>query len=310
LPSSNSLDDAAGPRHLPASGLVLLAALTLLWGLNWPAMRVILAEMPPWHFRVLCLGAGGGALLLVAWLRGRPIAVPRAERWPLVASSLTGITGWHMLTAFGLMLIEAGRASIIAFTMPVWVAILAGPVLGERIDRRHWTALALGVGGLGLLILPAMGRIGAAPLGSLFVLGGAWSWAVGTLILKRRAWSIPAVSMAGWQLLIGGAPVVLGAIVFESDVSIVPVLAAMSPRALWALVFTLTLPMVLCQFAWFRLVELFPANIAAISTLAVPVVGLASGWLLLGEQIGMADVLAMALVVMALALVLVIHRKK
>jgi drug/metabolite transporter (DMT)-like permease len=92
-------------------------------------------------------------------------------------------------------------------------------------------------------------------------------------------------------------------------VEFLPALAALSPSALGWLVFTLTLPMVFCQFAWFRLVELLPANVAAVSTMAVPVVGLASGWLLLGEQVGGTDVVAMTLVVTALALVLIFSNK-
>ncbi|MSP89740.1 MAG: EamA family transporter [Alphaproteobacteria bacterium] len=155
---------SASPRRLSSGALVMLAALTLFWGLNWPAMRVIVAELPVWHFRVMCLAIGGLTLLAVAWLRGLPVAVPRGQVLPLVLSALIYMAGWHMLTALGLMLIEAGRASIIAFTMPLWAAVMAGPVLGEHIGTRRWLALALGVGGLGLLILPAIGRIGASPL--------------------------------------------------------------------------------------------------------------------------------------------------
>lgn len=301
--------NSASPRRLSAGALAMLAALTLFWGLNWPAMRVIVAELPVWHFRVMCLAIGGLVLLAVAWLRGLPVAVPRAQIPPLIAAALIYMTGWHMLTAVGLMLIEAGRASIIAFTMPLWAAAMAGPFLGERIGMRRWLALALGVGGLGLLILPAMGRIGASPLGAAMELGAAWCWAIGTIIVKRQAWSIPAVTMAGWQLLIGLVPITIGAAIFESDVDFLPALAALSPTAVGWLIFTLALPMVFCQFAWFRLVELLPANVAAVSTLAVPVVGLASGWLLLGEQVSGTDVIAMALVVVALALVLVVSNK-
>lgn len=297
------------PRGLSAGALAMLAALTLFWGLNWPAMRVIVAELPVWHFRVLCLGIGGVTLLAVAGLRGLPVAVPRAQIPPLVLSALIYMTGWHMLTALGLMLIEAGRASIIAFTMPLWAALMAGPFLGEHIGMRRWLALALGVGGLGLLILPAIGRIGSSPLGALMVLGAAWSWAIGTVIVKRQAWSIPAVTMAGWQLLIGLGPIVIGTAILESDVAFLPALAALSPRAMGSLIFTLALPMVFCQFAWFRLIELLPANVASISTLAVPVVGLASGWLLLGEQVSGVDVAAMILVVVALGMVLLAPKK-
>jgi len=284
----------------------MLAALSLFWGLNFPAMRVVLVEMPPWHFRILCLYVGGGALLTIAAARGLPVAVPRESWFALAASAVVYMTGWHMLTAFGLMMIDAGRAGIIAFTMPLWAAIFAGPVLGERIDGRRWLAVASGIVGLLVLVLPAMDRIGASPLGSFLILCAAWCWCGGTLIVKSRRWTIPAVTMAGWQLLIGGVPIVAGALVFEWDVSMVSALSDLSVRTWTTMAFVLAIPMVFCQFAWFRLVELLPANVAALSTLTVPVVGLIASWLLLDEYLSSTDLAAMALIIAALALVLIV----
>jgi len=214
-----------------------------------------------------------------------------------------------MLTAIGLQSVDSGRGGILAFTMPLWAAILAGPVLGERLDIRRWSAVSIGIAGLALLVLPAIDRPGASPFGSLIILGASWGWCLGTLILKKYTWSIPAVSMAGWQLLIAVVPIVGGMSIFEADVSFRVTLSDMSQRAWLWLAFTLSVPMVFCQFAWFRLVELLPANIASLCMLAVPVVGLVSGWLILDEVVTLTDVMAMGLIVTALALVLIVPAK-
>ncbi|HYH36692.1 MAG TPA: DMT family transporter [Azospirillum sp.] len=145
-------------------GIALLASLTLFWGVNWPAMKLAVNDIDPWTFRTLCLVAGGAGLLLIARLSGsRRIAIPRADLMPLLLASLLNVTGWHLGTAFGLTFMGAGRASIIAFTMPVWASLFGVVLLGERLTRARVAGLALGVAGLGFLLVPEVGKIGASP---------------------------------------------------------------------------------------------------------------------------------------------------
>jgi drug/metabolite transporter (DMT)-like permease len=283
-------------------GYVLLGSLTLFWGLNWPTMKIVLDEMPVWTFRSLCLIAGGGALLIVARLSGRSLRVPTSEIWPLIVCAVFNIVGWHLFSGYGVSLIESGRAAIIAFTMPVWAAVLGWFMLGERLTRTALIGLALGVIGLAVLMGPDLAHLGAAPLGALFMLGAAVSWAAGTVLMKRYTWSIPVGVLAGWQLLIGAVPVTIGAVVIDPLTN--PL--AMSGTALAALVYVLAMPMAFCHWAWFAVVRLFPAAIAAAGTLAIPVVGVLSGVIMLGEPLGWREVSALVLVCAALVFVLLI----
>ncbi len=294
--------DAAKRRsgELPPAGFLLLAALTLFWGSNWPAMKIILGELSPWGFRLLCLLPAGCALLAIARLSGLELRVPRRERGPLLLCAVFAITGWHLLTAHGVSLIPAGRAVIIAFTMPLWAALMAVPLLGEALTRRKLLGLGLGLGGLACLLGPEVVVLGTAPLGSLLVLLAAFSWALGSLLLKRFAWTTPTIVLAGWQLLAGGLPVTLGALLLEG----VPDPTRLSAGAQLALVYTIAFPMIFCHWAWFKLVGLFPATIAAIGTLAIPVVGVFASALLLGEAVGPAEILALVLVCLGLAVAL------
>ncbi len=284
----------------PLAGYLLVAALTLFWGLNWPSMKVALQEVPVWPFRALCCGFAGIGMLLVARIGGHRLIPGRGELLPLAVCSAGNVTAWHLFTAYGLLEIGAGRASIIAFTMPLWLALLTILVLREPPSGRQLLALVLGLAGLAALTLPDLARLRAAPLGVLYILGAAIAWAIGTIVLKRTRWSMPTVSLTAWQLLAGGAPIILGTLLFHPPFD----WTSLSPRGLAAVAFTLLLPMLICQWVWFKIVEIFPPSVAGLSTLAIPVVGVLSGALLLGEPVGLAEMAALALVLPALALVL------
>lgn len=292
----------AATQTIPLAGIALLLSLGLFWGLNWPGMKIALNEIPVWWFRVMSVGAGAFGLLVIAFV-GSGVTRPRpGEMRQLLICSAFAIVGWHLLTGYGVSLMPAGRASIIAFTMPVWATILGTLMLGERLTWTKIVGLALGVAGLGVLIGPDIAVVGSAPSGAFFMLGASLSWAIGTVLFKKYAWSSPITAVTGWQLLIGAIVITPGAILLEP----VPDLTALSTDAIIALIYLFALPMVFCQWAYFKLVRMVPAGIAAISTLAVPVVGVFSSALILGEPVGLPEILAMFLICMALLVVLVV----
>lgn len=284
----------------PLSGIAMLALLALLWGSNWPAMKSALFEIPPWTFRSIGLVIGGVGLLSIARLVGHSVAIPRHSVVMLLVISLFNITIWHVLSAYGLTLIEAGRAVIIAFTMPLWAVLLSSFILKDRLTARRIAALTLGLAGLAVLIGPELRALGAAPLGAFFMLAAAVSWALGTVLMKSREWTMPILALTGWQLLIGSVPVAVGMVLFEDAVD----LTIVSSRGLIGLAYTIVVAMFICHTMWFALVRVLPAAVAALGTLAIPIVGVYSSALVLGEQIGAREVIALCLVVAALAVAL------
>ncbi|HSK41852.1 MAG TPA: DMT family transporter [Arenibaculum sp.] len=282
--------------------MLLLAGIGLFWGLNWPAMKLAMAEIEPWTFRALGLAVGGVWLLMLGRAWGGRLAVPRADLVPLVWVSLLNVSGWQICSALGLSLMPAGRASIIAFTMPLWAVLLGIVLLGERLTAARAAGLALGLAGMAALLGPDLDRVAAAPAGVLLMLTAAVSWAAGTVALKRVRWHMRAMQLAGWQLLIGSLPAAAGALAFGEPAS----LAGAGWVSWSALAYTCALAMVWCHWAWFRVVELFPAGVAAIGTLLVPVVGVLSSALILDEPIGTPEITALALVLASLTLVLIV----
>ena len=193
-----------------------------------------------------------------------------------------------------------GRAAVLAFTMPVWATGLAILVLGETVTPRRFAGLALGMGGMVLLILPAVEALGAELFGTILMLAAAISWAVATIIVKAYDWSVSPLVLAGWQFLLGSVPLAITAF------------ALGEPRTLFdldrstgfVLAYSAVVPMIFCQAVFFMIVRRLPAALASMSTLLVPLVGVFTSALLINETVGPAEVGALVLVLCAMLMIL------
>ncbi|WP_332682727.1 DMT family transporter [Bosea sp. (in: a-proteobacteria)] len=289
----------------PARALLLVPLLGLLWGFNWPAVRISLTEIAPWTLRAGGMSFAGLVLVAVALVRGVPLSVPRRQ-WPrLIVAGFLSIAAFNVLLAFAQLMAPTSRAAILTFTMPIWATLLALPLLGERFDRRRLLGLGLGIAGLACLGLPLI-RSGQFSPGLALALLAALSWALGTIVTKRWPVSAPALAIAAWQLLIGGAVAGLGMLVFEG----IPVPKALSPPVLTALGFHIVGAQALAYFLWFVVVARLPAGIASLGTLMVPAVGVLGSVLLLGERPTATDWLGLALVVAASGAIMIPASRK
>ena len=288
------------PDHLPRRLWWVLAGLTLAWGFNWTALKVALSEVPPWTFRSLCLGLGSAVLFAALRAGGQRLALPRGQWGRLWLLALLNITSWNMLVAFGVGMIPSGRAAIVAYTMPVWAVPLSVWLLGERITGARLAGLVLGLCGLALLLGESIASLGEAPLGSLLVLGAAISWALGTVLQKRFPVGLPVGLYTAWIMLLGGVPIFAGALVFEdwralASVSLLPALGT---------VYNVLIAFAFAHWAWIKIATSVPVGVFSISMQLIPVVGVLSGMLFLGERPSWAEYAALALVLAALLTVL------
>ncbi len=307
--ASNPVDDDTSPvgvhDPLPRLGLILLAAVTLGWGSSWAAMKTVLMEMSPWGFRTISILPAGLLLILIARASRISLLVPSGRWGALTVSSLLNITGWHMFSAFGLEYLPAGRAALVAYTMPLWASLLAVIVLGEALTRRLVTALALGMAGVWVLLSGDLTAIGAAPQGIAFMLAAALSWGAGVVYLKWVDWRMPTISVAAWQLVLGSIPVVVvSGIIGEWRP---PPLSAVG---LFALIYTILIPITFCTYAYTKVIRLFPAHISAIGTLLIPVIGVLGGAVLLGESLSWREAAAIGFIVSALTLILLVPARR
>jgi drug/metabolite transporter (DMT)-like permease len=289
---------AISPR-LPQAALWLIIGLNIFWGLNWPMIKLAVNEMPVMSFRAFCVYGGAAGLFAIALASRQSLAVPRGA-WPvLLLCALFNITCWHLLGAWGVSLLNSGRAAILGFTMPLWAVVFGALLLGERITARRLGGLVLGMVAMALLFSSEISSARAAPVGTFAMLGAALSWAVGTVIMKRWPLRMPAAAFTAWQFALGGIPMFAGALLFDLDK-----LHPVSVSASIGLAYTIVIAFVFCHWAWVRLIAIVPAGVASLSILGVAPVGVFSGMLILGESPHWQDFAALALVVAAIASVL------
>ena len=292
-------------QRMPKSLWWPLIGLTFAWGFNWTAMKVALAEFTPWIFRSLCIFFGALVLFGVARASGHSLRVTRPLWAKLAVLAFFNVTCWNMLVAFGLTMIPSGRAAILAFTMPVWSVPLSAWLLGEKITLRKIGALMLGMTGMALLIGEDLAVLGRAPLGALLALGAAFTWAIGTVLQKRWPLGLPMGTYTAWTMLLGGVPVFIGTLVFER--------AAWHPvgnGALLALLYNIFVAFAFAYWAWFRIASTVSVTVSSISVLSVPIVGVLSGFVFLGERPSLQEYAALLCVVLAVLAVNLPARKR
>ena len=284
--------------RLSPSGLVLLALVTLGWGFAWPFIKIVLAEVPPLTFRGACLLIGGGGILVLTRVTGHSLRVPARYWGRLLGLAVFNIVGWNLFVVYGIARLPSGRAALLGYTMPLWSAVFAVWLLGDRLTARRVGSLALGMAGVALLLAGDLAGMARAASGVALMLAAAVSWALGVVLLKRFALPIATGALTGWMMLAGGVPFVAGAIALEHE-RWHPV----SSSAVIGLLYSAIVAFMFCYWAWNRLVLMVPVAVSSVASLATPVVGVVSGILLLGEPLTWHEVAAGACILAAIALV-------
>jgi len=286
--------------HITATALFPVAVLALIWGCNWPVLKMGVTEIAPLTFRALTLPFAGLGLLAIAGMSGASIRLPRPLWGKVALLALFNIAGWNGLLLFGVQQLPAGRSAILAFTMPVWSVLFSLALLHEPLSKRKGAGMALGVLGLGVLLGEDIRHLQRAPTAALFIVGAAISWALGTVLLRKWRLPVPQNTLSGWLMLVGWMPLALLAPYFAPAGSL-----AMPSAAGWfAIFYNIFLAGMFAHWAWFTLARTLPVVVSSMSSLPVPIVGVFAGMLVLGERPGPPEWMALALVVAAMVAVL------
>jgi drug/metabolite transporter (DMT)-like permease len=278
----------------------MVVLMGVLWGMNWPAVKFMLTELPPITMRAIAFPSAALLLGMIARTLGHRLCPPRRELLPMLLAGLFVIFGFNIGSTFGQVFTQTSKAAIIAYTMPAITAALAVVFLKERLHLRLVLALLIGMAGLAVLASRDFSALLRDPTGPGIMLAAALSWSIGNIALKSRTWTLSPLAMAMWFFAISSVlawPLVL---IFEpladQHMPSLPVLLTLGYHILG--------PMVVCYLLWTVLLGRLPATVAAISTLTAPIVGVSSAVVLLGDELTWQIVTALALIVGSIALTL------
>ena len=281
-------------------GLVFLAVASVGWGLNFPIMKHLLTEWPPLSSRGLSGIVGAAALALIALARRQSLDVPRQMWSRLALVSLLAIGGWTAFMGLALLWLSASEAAVLGISIPVWVALLAWPILGERLSLLRAVSLTIALAGITVLIGGNGVEASLAKLpGLLCALAGAVCVALGTVLTKHFPLAMPPLALAAWQVGIGCLPIAVVGLVVEQ-----PHLAALSGIGWASMIYMTLIQFCLCYVCWFAALERLPAATASIGTLLVPVVGVLAAGAMLHEPLGLREISALVFTLGGVALAL------
>jgi drug/metabolite transporter (DMT)-like permease len=287
----------AKARIAPA-GLMFLAITSIGWGFNWPVTKYLISELPPLTLRGATGVIGASLLAILALMRGQSLKV-RRDLWPrLVLAAVLNVMGWMVLMGLALLWLPASEAALIAYTMPVWASLLAWPVLGERPTVLRTLALVMAFAGLAAI----MGGNGVTASltklpGILMALVGAMGFALGTVLEKKLPLQLPPIPAAAWQIGIGCFPIAVIGVLFETshwnDVT---------PTGWLLLFYSTVIQFCVAYVSWFAALARLPASVAAIGTMAVPVIGVLASAVALHEPLGVGQIAALVFTLAGVAL--------
>lgn len=280
--------------------LLAFAAIYIVWGSTFLAIRYTTATIPPLMAAGLRVLVGGA--LLYGYLRARGVPAPSWRSWSVAAVSGGMLfVGCHGVLGWASQRVPTGVSALLTATISLWMVVL-GAVRARTMPNR-WVAFGLVLGFAGLLPLIRPDRVGGHVdvLASVALVLGALSWAAGSLYARGRLLPRAPLQAAAMQMFAGGVLLILlsGAVGEWSALN----LAHVTERSLVSLAYLIVVGSIVTFGAYVWLLQ--HASAASVSTYAFvnPVVALLLGWLFGGEGLSVRTLVATALIVIAVAMI-------
>ena len=250
-----------------------LCLIYLIWGMNWVVMKTANTFFPPITFVAYRFLFGALVLLSVwFWLH---LPLPKKKYWPWIF--LTGILqmGLNNIAAqTSMMTLGAGMVSVLNYSMPVFAAVMAHFLLGERLNWRKGAGIVLAIAGIAVLMdVHAGGDVTAICIGLL----SAVFWGLASIFVKLKLADVNPISLTTWQMVCASLSLLAyTAIVPQGEV-------VWNAESVLCLIYNGVLASALAFFLWSWILQHIEVSKASVAVLAVPVVGVVGGILCLGE---------------------------
>jgi drug/metabolite transporter (DMT)-like permease len=278
---------------------VLLALLTVVWGVNWPVMKLGVGGFAPLSFRALSMWIGLPVLWAVLRAMRVPFAIDRRDWRKVAGLTFTNMLVWHVLAILSIQALSSGRAAILGYTMPIFSALWGVALFGERLCARHVAGIVAAGGGVSLLLWHELGSLAGHPLAALGMLVAAAVWALGTQQMRRTTIAAPTLAIAFWMTLATALTMTALSWLFERDRWSAPTAST------WAAVlYNAILIFGFAQPIWLVMARNLPPVASSMSVMMIPVLGTITGAWWLGERLHWQDGAAIVLVLVAIAAVM------
>lgn len=277
--------------------VVALLTVYVVWGSTYLAIGVAVDTIPPFLMLAVRFSIAGAVLLAVTARQGGVRIRWRHVRNATATGLLLLVGGTGLVTAAQTR-IPSGTAALLCATVPLWLALLARARFGERLRLRAWIGLALGLGGVAILVDP---RGGGELWPLLLVLLGAVSWAVGSLHSRSSDPELPPLRAAALEMLGAAAGFAVVAVTLGElarfDVTVVD-------RASWmALLYLVTAGSLVAFTAYRYLLSHGSTTLVGSHGYINPVVAVLLGWALAGEVVTGRTLVGGAVVLVAVVLI-------
>lgn len=186
-------------HRLTRKQLLTLVILTLVWGMNWPILKIGVTGYPAITFRSISMWIGWPLLGLVLLYMKAPFKVPRKEWKELVLLATSNMFVWHVLIILAVQDLSSGRAAILGYTMPIFSAVIGVLFFRSPLRPRAWIGVALAAIAAMLLLWHELLQLSGKPLGVLIALTAAASWALGTQQIRHTKMTAPTLTIVFWM---------------------------------------------------------------------------------------------------------------
>ncbi|WP_295520748.1 EamA family transporter [Limnohabitans sp. Rim8] len=279
--------------------ITLLITLTLVWGFNWPMLKLGVNHYPPLSFRSLSMWMGLPFLALLLYVKKVPFKIPKADWKELFILTVTNMLVWHVLIMLAVQSLSSGRSAILGYTMPIFSAMIGVLGFGAVLRWRGWLGVGCAAFGVVLLLWHELSAITGKPLGVVLGLVAAAFWGLGTQQIRHTRIQAPTLALVFWMTCMSSVLMSVLAFVFERDIWGPP------PDMAWvAIVYNAFGVFVFAQAAWLSLARNLPPLASTLSVMFIPVLGVFSGAYFLNEDLHWQDWAAIVLIVLAIASVL------
>ncbi len=278
---------------MPLKDRAAAGLMVLIWGLNFAVMKVGLQDVPP-----LLLGAL--RFICVAFPAVFILKRPNVPLRLFVPYGLTICFGQFAFVFSAIYVgMPTGIASLVLQCQGFISLILAAFVFGDRIRASNLVGLAIAFGGLVMLMSASVSGQGVPILGFVFILCAATSWATGNMFNKAIG-RVDVLSLVAWAGLVPILPFLAASARLEGVPQIITSLTHLHLATLAAVAFLAYCASLIGYSIWGHLIASHPVWKVAPLTLLVPIVGLLTGWLLMGERLSLLQVAGSAIVLAGL----------